>query len=207
MIQRPDGAYLEQASSTQIPAGGGQAAGTSVGESFIQTRPRKVGAGESVRAMSVSRGSRCSTIVIYCQVDREPSDSRLHTFSTKPEIQSFAKSLVPYEKLHKHFSESQQTEEGGVYFCMRVSRSALGCQVTTRLGWVYSIGAVSDGHAHRLASRECDRHSLTRLCRLRHTAEERRITGVPQQLLPRGCQIHSESKCFRVSESPQELPV
>lgn len=56
MIQRPDGAYLKQAPSTQIPAGGGQAAGTSVGESFIQTHWHKVGAGESVRAMSVSRG-------------------------------------------------------------------------------------------------------------------------------------------------------
>lgn len=77
-----------------------------------------------------------------------------------------------------------------------------------RVGLGLFVGAVNDGHAHRLASREYDRHSLTRLwlCRLRHTAEERRIAGVPQQLLPRGCQMHSESKCFRVSVSPQELP-
>lgn len=87
-----------------------------------------------------------------------------------------------------------------------------GLQVRFRLpgdnpiGLGLFVGAVNDGHAHRLASRECDRHSLTRLCRLRHIAEERRIAGVPQQLLLRGCQMHSESKCFRVSVSPQDLP-
>lgn len=50
MIQRPSGAYLEQESSAQIPAGVRQAAGTSAGESFMQTPWHKEGARENVGA-------------------------------------------------------------------------------------------------------------------------------------------------------------
>lgn len=127
-------------------------------------------------------------------------------FQAKPESQSFTKSLVLYEKPHKHCPEAQQTEEGSVCFFLRVSRSALDCQVTTRLGWVYSVGAVSNDHSHCLASRECDRHSPDRAVSSQTHCRGRRIAGGPQQLLPHGCQVNSESKCFRVSVSPQELP-